>query len=64
MHFFRVALFIVVALIVLSVLFNELVYSLKIIIVASVVLIVGFCYILKEVSQENKEMNELTEIAS
>ena len=63
-HFFRVALFIVVALIVLSVLFNELVYSLKIIIVASVVLIVGFCYILKEVSQENKEMNELTEIAS
>ena len=63
-HLFRVALFFIIALIVLSVLFNELVYSLKIGIVASVVLIICFCYLLKEINQENKEMKELTEIVS
>lgn len=63
-QYFRVALFIIVALIVLSVLFYELVWSLEIIIVACVVLIVCFCYILKDINQENKEMNELTEIVS
>ena len=62
-QYFRVALFIIVALIVLSVLLYELVYSWEIIIVASVVLIVCFCYILKDISQENKEMKELNEIA-
>ena len=63
-YIFRVVLYILVALIVFSILFNEMVYSLKIVIVASVVLIICFCYLLKEINQENKEMKELTEIVS
>lgn len=63
-HIFRVALVILVALIVFSILFNEIVYSLKLVIIACVGLIVCFCYIWKAINQENKEMNELTEIVS
>ena len=63
-HIFRVALFVLIALIIFSILFNEIVYSLKIVIIACFALIICFCYILKGINQENKEMNELTEIVS
>lgn len=63
-YIFRVVLYILVALIVFSILFNEMVYSLKIVIVASVVLIVGLCFIIKSIAQENKELRDLNEINS
>lgn len=63
-HIFRVALFVLIALIIFSILFNEIVYSLKLVIIACFGLIICFCYILKWINQENKEMKELTEIVS
>lgn len=63
-HIFRVALFVLIALIIFSILFNEIVYSLKIVIIACFGLIICSCYILKGINQENKEMNELTEFVS
>lgn len=63
-YIFRVVLYILVALIVFSILFNEMVYSLKIIIIACVGLIVGLCFIIKSIAQENKELRDLNEIVS
>lgn len=63
-YIFRVVLYILVALIVFSILFNEMVYSLKIVIIACVGLIVGLCFIIKSIAQENKELRDLNEINS
>lgn len=63
-YIFRVVLYILVALIVFSILFNEMVYSLKIVIIACVGLIVGLCFIIKSIALENKELRDLNEINS